>query len=221
MDKTESKPSPVSSSPYSSTFRIEFIYFVCFGYVLFVIYNDHHASYFKLFLSLISTLMYIYLINSDPGYLMPKKGTTTVTSTNTKSQPFIMDIAPKDATTIHHNITPANFATSQNEKIFSINIEDVLDAEEVNKIEKNGKEKDYEYKSERRKRTKCCEINERNYTKLSPDLKYCKYCFLKQKLRSKHCRSCNKCVRRFDHHCFWISICLLFHSFSFPYLHLP
>ncbi|XP_044519957.1 palmitoyltransferase ZDHHC12 [Gracilinanus agilis] len=39
-------------------------------------------------------------------------------------------------------------------------------------------------------------------------LRRCGYCLLQQPLRSKHCRSCKRCVRRFDHHCPWIENCV-------------
>ncbi|XP_018420838.1 PREDICTED: probable palmitoyltransferase ZDHHC12 [Nanorana parkeri] len=36
----------------------------------------------------------------------------------------------------------------------------------------------------------------------------CGYCLLKQPMRARHCKSCNHCVRRFDHHCPWIENCV-------------
>lgn len=36
----------------------------------------------------------------------------------------------------------------------------------------------------------------------------CGYCFLLQPMRAKHCRACQRCVRRFDHHCPWIDNCV-------------
>eukprot|EP00966_Prymnesium_polylepis_P060713 1408706-Prymnesium_polylepis.2 len=37
---------------------------------------------------------------------------------------------------------------------------------------------------------------------------FCHSCRLVKLLRSKHCRSCNKCVRDFDHHCPWLNNCI-------------
>ncbi|XP_028919527.1 palmitoyltransferase ZDHHC12 isoform X2 [Ornithorhynchus anatinus] len=38
-------------------------------------------------------------------------------------------------------------------------------------------------------------------------LRRCGYCLLKP-LRARHCRSCKRCVRRYDHHCPWIENCV-------------
>ncbi|CAH2316300.1 probable palmitoyltransferase ZDHHC12 [Pelobates cultripes] len=39
-------------------------------------------------------------------------------------------------------------------------------------------------------------------------LRRCGYCLLKQPMRARHCKSCQHCVRRFDHHCPWIENCV-------------
>jgi hypothetical protein len=41
-----------------------------------------------------------------------------------------------------------------------------------------------------------------------PKKRFCEYCSLEQPYRAKHCRECERCVRKYDHHCFWIGGCV-------------
>ncbi|XP_026103621.1 probable palmitoyltransferase ZDHHC12 isoform X2 [Carassius auratus] len=39
-------------------------------------------------------------------------------------------------------------------------------------------------------------------------LRRCGRCLVQQPMRSKHCQTCQHCVRRYDHHCPWIENCV-------------
>jgi palmitoyltransferase ZDHHC9/14/18 len=56
-------------------------------------------------------------------------------------------------------------------------------------------------------------VPERNYlivhpSGLSVTQKYCMECHIYRPLRSIHCRTCNHCVERYDHHCPWLGVCI-------------
>eukprot|EP00658_Telonema_sp_P-2_P085690 TRINITY_DN981_c0_g1_i1.p1 TRINITY_DN981_c0_g1~~TRINITY_DN981_c0_g1_i1.p1 ORF type:complete len:300 (+),score=56.39 TRINITY_DN981_c0_g1_i1:222-1121(+) len=43
---------------------------------------------------------------------------------------------------------------------------------------------------------------------VDPTCRFCPTCNLWQKLRSKHCNLCKRCVAKYDHHCFWMGNCI-------------
>lgn len=45
--------------------------------------------------------------------------------------------------------------------------------------------------------------------------RYCTVCNLEQPFRSKHCKDCDRCVAKYDHHCPWLGKFSL--SFFFAY----
>lgn len=39
-------------------------------------------------------------------------------------------------------------------------------------------------------------------------LRYCQTCEVEQPIRSRHCEECQRCIKKFDHHCPWLACCI-------------
>ncbi|CAI2374379.1 unnamed protein product [Moneuplotes crassus] len=48
----------------------------------------------------------------------------------------------------------------------------------------------------------------------------CNYCQTQVTERFKHCRDCNKCIKDFDHHCWWLNTCIGSSNYKYFILYL-
>jgi hypothetical protein len=51
-------------------------------------------------------------------------------------------------------------------------------------------------------------------------IKYCSTCMIIRPIGTSHCRTCNCCVERYDHHCPWVGNCIGKNNYTYFYCFL-
>ena len=94
------------------------------------------------------------------------------------------------------------------------------DAQKVLKSEGETKEEDEEQNSSQLKMNGATPKAEEDDGVLFVEQKRCTVCCLEQPLRTKHCRSCQRCVATYDHHCPYLDNCVAEKNRNYFYWYL-
>ncbi|CRH01174.1 palmitoyltransferase, putative [Plasmodium relictum] len=153
-------------------------------------------------------IIYYFVVSSDPGYLENSKelykSTKVETEEKAEDNDNVNDENEKEISE-NNNISKQNF-------IFEYIIKNIN--MEIKNYEKKNKLLEF---SEKIKNKNIFELKEK--LDLTWDVKpfeissfdinmLCPTCFLFKRLRTKHCRFCDKCVEIYDHHCVFTLNCM-------------
>ena len=95
--------------------------------------------------------------------------------------------------------------TKQLEKIEITNYQLINEEiEKINIIEKVGNDNEVILTINDEEKKEIDLSNKETYDEDFPEKHYCNICKVVQGYRTRHCKRCEKCIRKFDHHCFWI-----------------
>jgi len=90
-------------------------------------------------------------------------------------------------------------------------IEDATESKFNRMLEDNDKEPD---SAESVEFVRSLPVVERKRTNTKETFRFCKTCVIYKPDRAHHCRICQRCVLRMDHHCPWIANCVGFYNYK-------
>ena len=165
--------------------------------------DENLTHLFFYILNIIISAYYFLTCGQNPGCVkLPESDVTSLEKRNLSSKykpPF--DLGSHNIQKIEnakHSFKTNSFESNEDIKeVFELHeLKEDVHLEFSNKHEKSAKKSDSEsYDS----------FVQDDFSVFSmPPKHYCNTCQIEQEYRTRHCHKCEKCIYKYDHHCFWI-----------------